>query len=783
MSLAVTLNGSSVNFKRGITIKEKLSEDLDTGFLIIPQVESLTVEPFDQVVITDALGETPYYTKRMLVSDIRRVTSDFSTPKYNYELSLISPTIQLQRIVLPNRTITQPLTGSKTSIYTILSQYVSMYASDFTISSALQTLTTSVDCPEFQWNRPTLFEVFNDLLSEVDCVVTMSTFTEISYLELNPTGSTFASGSNVTINEEVLTHSAIDYANKLDAEVENSIFRFINTRTINWIVPKTDEDALVTTDNFKLILEKPIYKINSITAKIVPDGTTDYYTVDITDYIVEKSVYDLLAPSNSTGIISGDYKRDRIYYTEGSNIIDGLNYHEDTWLSISSKKAIINLFVNAYLAEYSVDLTAILDSDDYLRFAFKVDYIAQETVRVISNKTNTLKNDSVLINSQEQSYVNYERFANKQQLTADRLGNEKLEITGKLTTLLSKPDLGDNYKTDYKVAELEYSIYEDYVNYKAGCYENYVLKNIFTGLKQERRFTKIAIGSEAVESHHITELDFNMSNTSASTDATLEKYILTFGKADTNVNVVYFTTDKTSNIYGVAPSYYMSKNSISLVFKMYDNYNVGISSETTISWSGTKIGLQNAPYVDDDGKFNTFDLKLYKTVENEYLERDTYNVSYPYESGLSLARNYPIIRSMDLDSGDLIYSSTGIYRYKDNKEITVETIQFNIKTDSNIGYTSLFLQDSSFFYGGGTDIARRIAYSTTETYDKTDTTYKGTIDDGTYFTLTIGTNYYKIVANSTISVDDLASWAIVGTTGTLYIYNNGNDDTIYMNKE
>ena len=138
MGLAVTLNGSSVEFKQGITITEKLTEDLDTGFLIIPPTEELSIEPFDQVVITDAISETPYWTKRMLVDSFKRITSDYTTPKYKYHISLISPTIQLQRIVLPNRTITQPLTGSKTSIYTVLSRYVSMYASNFTISSALQ---------------------------------------------------------------------------------------------------------------------------------------------------------------------------------------------------------------------------------------------------------------------------------------------------------------------------------------------------------------------------------------------------------------------------------------------------------------------------------------------------------------------------------------------------------------------------------------------------------------------------------------------------------------------
>ena len=765
--MSVTLNGIAVAFKPGINIKDKLTEDLDTGFIILPQTTALVVEPYkSKIVIVEGA------TKNMLVSDIKRVTSKFTgTKEYNYELGLISPTIQLQRIVLPNRSITQPLTGSKTPIFDILDRYVGMY-SDFTISAALETLTEDTDCPEFQWNRPTLFEVINDLLSEVDAVVTFTTgsFTQLNYLDLNTDGSEITGD----FTDIVETQNITDYAGKIECEVENAVVGTRNTRCIQWLALKTDASAVVTTDNFKLILEKPIYKINKVTQKIYYSSTET--SADVTNYVVEKKIYDLAEPSISTGVVTGNKKRNRYYYEEGGTTIEGMSYHEDTWISMSSLRAIVNVFENA--------ASVTVSNTDCLEFVFKVDYQAQETVKLISNKQTALGNSSTLINNQDTSYVDFRAFARKQQQTVNRLGNSTLTITRKIDDTSDLDALGDTYG-DYKLAEREYSLYNNSVNFKGILSKNYILKDLFTGIKSERRYTSIASGNEALESNHIEELTLNLSNTDATTSAALENYLMHFGQADNGIEVVRFTTNEVGYLL-VAPSSYWTEKSLILTWKMYDNFNAGITSDTTVSFAGTTIGMYNLPYTDGDGKFNYYSYKLYKSMSNTDL--DSPANSSDWTSGLLTARTYPEYHVLNVTLNDEIYTSGNINRYKDNREITVETKQFNIMSDSNVIVGRKFFKNSSLTFAESADKSIFVAYSTTLTYEDGDQTHKGTIADPANLTVSRTANYYHLTSpDSSITIADLASWCIVDGAdtgdGNLYLANNGNDEYIYLNKE
>ena len=754
--MSVTLNGVSRKYKPGLTIKEKLNADLDEGMVIFTDTESLSIQPFDEVVIS--IGD---FDKNMLVSDIWRITVSYNTPKeYNYQTWLTSPTIQLQRIVLPNRTITQPISGTKTSIYEVMSNYVSIYAPDFTISSELQTLTTNVDCPELQWNRPTLYEVFNDLLSEVDCVVTMKEFDVITYLDLNVVGDDI---SDVRFTDITLNQNAQDYANKIECEVENAIVNKRNTTVVEWVSVKTDDDALLTTSNAKIILEHTIDKINSILISYPIDGysTVPLTGTDITSYLLEKMAYDLTKHSNSLGTVTGNLRRNRIYYEKGSNKIEGLTYDESTWIGITSDKAIINISKNAGLSAYG--------NSDITRIFMRVEYQTQDTVKFISNKTTsyaslTTQTPNTLINNQETSYVDFNAFARKQQFTANRLANAYLELKGKFTT--GVPDLGDYYE-DYKVAVRELSIDGNFINFKGTASENYVLQDMFTGIKTQRRYTSIATGSESLECNHIQELNFNLSKqgnevfmNSETLDTTLENYVLRFAEADENIKLIQFNTDQSDDI-GVTPSVYYTDKNILITWRMADNYSAGLSLDDTDDLLHNYV-----PYVDDDGNFDYYSYKLYKGYD--------WQSEYPASVfQLHWIRLLPELNTNLLDSNDLIYASGNIYRYKDNREITIETLQFNFSTGSNVFYGKKFFSDSPICYTETTDTTLYVAYSETETYEEGDQEIKGTIASASSLTYTKSSNKITITSpDSSIVVDDLASWAICDVSGNIYISAN-----------
>ena len=782
MAIKVTLNGVEKSYKPGITITEKLTEDLDTGVIIFPQTTELTIEPMDTVIIYD-YDVTPTWIKAMKVSDIKRTTSKYTgTKEYNYFTGLVSPTIQLQRIVLPNRSVTQPLTVTKISIYTVLSRYVAMY-SDFTISTALQTLTTGVDCPEFQWNRPTLFEVCNDLLSEVDAVITFTagSTTSLNYLSLNTDGDEIT-GAFTDIEE---TQNITDYADKIECEAENAVIKSINTRVVEWLITKTEDEAILTETNAKIILEKNIYKINKFLCKIqISSHSTTPIELDLTDYLVEKKIYDLYLPSNTPGLITGSgYKRNALYYEEGSNIIDGLTYREDTWIPmLSSKVALINIFVNAYIASGGPSIYDTLSNDEVLDFAFKVDYQAIETVKFVSNKENPTKNASTLINNQDTSYVDFGAFARKQQNTVNRLGNSTLTLTKKYFSYASMPTLGDYYDTDYKLAMREFTLDDNFINFKGTLSKNYILKDIFTGIKSERRFTSIATESEALESNHIEEVTLNLSGANATTNAALENYFLQLGKTGKNIKIVHFKTNESVDL-GIAPSLYYSDKNFTLTYKMTDNFSAGATINTVYKTFTTEYNVNYQPYVDSaDGTFTTMQYKLYQSYTIPLLNLTTAYEPTNWRDGKEESRKLPRIDTTQLN--DLVYDSGSLYRYKDNREITVETIQFNFTTDSVLFIGKKFFENNAISNVASADTTLFVAYSTTLTYEKGDQTKKGTVMPIANLTFTVTTNKIQISSpDSSVDLNSFASWCICDILGNLYLANNGNDTTIYLNKE
>ena len=259
--MGININGVTYNVKPGYSINKHLNTTLDTALVIIPQVAEFSIEPLDEATL-----DGRYY----YVSTIRRMISAFTpTRKWNYEIGLVSPTIKLQRIVLPNRSITQRFRGTKLTLFNVISRYVSVYAPWATLSSSLQEKTTNVLCPEFQWTQPTLFEVLNDLLKVVNCVVTMPTYTQISILDLTSRGDEIDTSQ---LNNMEVMQSVEEYASSLEIDAKNAVYPETNIETYEWLVLKTTQGELMTVENAELILAKPIYTIERMEVKFYDAG-------------------------------------------------------------------------------------------------------------------------------------------------------------------------------------------------------------------------------------------------------------------------------------------------------------------------------------------------------------------------------------------------------------------------------------------------------------------------------------------------------------------------------
>lgn len=770
--ISVTINSTSFEYKDGFTFKENLNEELNTGMLVIPQVASFSIEPLDEVVISDT------WTKYFLVSEYRKNTVEFGS-KYTYEISLISPTLLLQRIVLPNRSITQPLlVDDRFDILSVVEKYLELYAPNFTLSSSLKSLISGVECAEFQWNRPTLYEVLNDLLSQVDAVVTMTSFTEISYINLNARGSAI---NTSLLSDEYFTQSAQDYASNIDLEVSNAVVRFVNTKTIEWLHPKSSE-VIVTDENMQIVLDKPIYKLNYLGCFMTYEfsgSAIQTNEVDLTAYVLEKTLYDLCKTSSSTSYLSGDYKRNRFYFEEGSNIIDGLSFKEDTFLGISSRRAMINVFQQAYLDQYSVDYSTVLAANNCY-FLFRAEWTTVETVKVKSFKQDSVGHESSLINNQSTSYVDFIAFNRQQQLTADRLANPTHVIMGRYDSLDDVPSLGDVIG-DEVLSQREVAINADYVNFKGIMTENYILQELYSGLNMKRRYTQFA--TDAFESSDVNVIRMIFQFTDHASN-NIASYHAKLGQKDEKVKLAHlvfnFADATTSDDYAVSVSSYYTDTSVALTFKMEDNISVGRKIESTDVFSFERLGLTYAPYTDANGEFKSYDVEFY----TEFFNSDIYSPSTftQYETGLNYAYLYPKINPSKLNSIYKVFYQDAVLKYKDNRMITSETWLFPVRGDSGIFVKPKFFSDHPAVYQGTSDKILRVAYSTTEEYTRFDTLKKGTLTSSIMGMISIAGNAWT-VSVSGLNWATVKSWAICDSSGNLYIAVNGNTHTIYLNTE
>ena len=767
---SVYINGSLVAHKEGLQVTELFNETLDTGLVIIPQVDVMDIEPMDEVTITDT-----GYTKYMLVSHVKGNVINFVAPrKYNYTLELISPTIKLQRITMPNRSITQPLTGTKKTIWDVISNYRDIYYPGATLTSALETKTDSTNCPELQWNQPTFFEVMNDLLSVVDCIVTMTDFDTISYLDLKLQGSAI---NTAYINNFETNRGIEEYANRIEIEAKNAVYKKRNTQTYEVVIPRTTQGAVITEDNLELIMHKPIYTIEEVICVYYNSYYEERKEIDITNYVVEKKVYDTYKNSISPDLVTGtDYKRNAIYFTEGDNVIRGLGYTEGTWVPVlTTQRAILNILNNEEEQFYVI-------GEGIFNLGFEIKYTTIEDVKFISEKDVPNTHNSVLINNQSTSYVDISALANNQQQTVNRIGNQENQLYGRYPTYASIPALADTYDTDYILVSRQIIFRKEYYEFTGQVLKYYVMKNLYTGLNSKKRYLQLASGNDSFISNHLTVVKSQFTKTSGTEDYVLENYLLKFATADMFPKLAYCEVNlkDTYNTIklGLAGSGYMLPKSIIYNIAFPDNYNAGMRVDKEDLFLGLgALAVVYTPYVDSDGEFESIEVVLYKDFTNPNFASGSMTLDPDAIAALNRARDYPIIDASLLDMDDIVFETGPLLRYKDNREITSETMQFLFTSDSDIFIGDQYYLDNPFVFIDATKTLY-VYTSPTLTYSVGDQDALGSVL-GTGVTISLN-SISSAVSDATWAATTIASWCIADSSGNIYLATNGNDRYIYL---
>ena len=532
----VYLKGGLISHKTGVNYQEKLSQELDTGSLVIPSVTFTDINQFDEITII-SIEDIPV-TKNMLVADVEENILIFEDEQeFNYLIGLVSPTIKLQRIILPNRMITYPLTGALPRMIDVIEQYIEVYAPKYTLSTHFISVVSNTIAPEQSWNEPNLFEVINDLLTVVNCVVTMDEFEVISLMELDTKGDAI---DETKLNNLKTFKNIAESVSALEMTASNVIGKKRNATTGGWVGLRTVVDAFLTVENAVLKLANPIYSVEKlivIQQPAVSAGTR--LLMDISTQVLEKKVWDSKLPSNLEGDIydhegGRDYKRNFIWFKEGSNLIEGMGFRESNWVPLNANSTSLQYAVNrAFIQDVNLGETAGVFDDiyDFGNCLFYCEYTTIDNVKYRAYKTKGVTYESILVDNQENVYVDSLSLGNKQQQKVDAIGNKKTICFGKYPSINDVPKLGDRYKDVHILTERTIVINDEFIQFSGILTENYVGKNKFTGINSIKRYTAYATESDSTLSNHITNVDLQFDFIDRSSPYTdIENYLIDFGK-------------------------------------------------------------------------------------------------------------------------------------------------------------------------------------------------------------------------------------------------------------
>jgi hypothetical protein len=616
--------------------------------------------------------------------------------KYRHTILCIEATYYLQKISTPAMAFTNKTDNLQKQIEKLFYKVEILPVPQtprFHLSDNLIYFIFGVRNEEFQFEADNLRNVLDKMLAVTGARVKIKALTSYDNIEIDFIDQNAINNRIETIKAITRTKSqSIDYlAGNLEALADNLTS---NQKTV-WHPSPTGYDSLkttepiVTTSNAKILLNFPIENVVRFIIKckchyhkvFVPDGGGTNLEInvedgvveeDISEYILDKEVYDLLP---NYGIPS---KQDRLYFERGKKEIDPVGYHERIFgLSVLAIEYVLQSSMNSNPDRYTengdipdeitqVKINSIADA------MFRLEYIPRTNVHAKLGKydiTNPALSKTSMYDNQSEKTIDLTRFGANLFGKVNRTGNKEMTIDDALDLELhSISELlqpGDLLYNEYIVVSRTYSIFDHSikVQYKLSKDYNNISERI--SINRERRLYNIPLESLKRD---VLIKDWIIASTTAKVvtkpSFLANSGLLAFLNTLANVqnlpisNAVIMTITKDVTGYG----YYelnlfgsVMANTLNFKAKFFDNYSVGFSVQAEDGSSiigGTQVNY-NA-YVDGKGEFETMWLRL------------TANANYPVTGVVETDFNSQITAAKKLPKTELSYYTGRIYTDESN---------------------------------------------------------------------------------------------------------------------
>ena len=559
----------------GSTITENYNETLDSAVIRLSHLtEPLDIEPFDKVVLHDEVTYKPNILlpavsrladKYMCIDTYTETMESLDPVLYSYEIHLFSETKELEGIILPNLSITQLPDGTSRSVWYYLHQFLDVLYCPYRYTEAVggvngvenkyyfagsvQTKFSSIDCPEMQWNNPTLREVLNDLMMVGDCIVVMRN-NVIEYIDLTKKRNAIDTSK---VNYIQKSQSSEDYVSELKMEMLNVMQTSLpNIKStvdrVEYLTFKADDGGyVVTEENMCLFTQYPILKIKHLYMTFQAlDETTNYFTMykcdlrniafkngNYENFVYEYTQYSALPIRKwNQASLSEVTQNVCVYYKMGSNIISGFNTLSKKIWTLSGKETTLTRLKNA-IPDVAINLLTDRISSNHMEgkcreenswFStfFTIEYETTADAVFGAGKSDAPTHNRTVIDNQTNSYVDAYNQGFMEYQKANRLGNHQLFINARYTDSWGNLIKIGDYYNDSIIFQTQYQIYKEHIEVNATATKDYILRDYFTGVKARIRSWKIADESQSFTRHELQKyyLEFSKKQKSVNTEIT-----------------------------------------------------------------------------------------------------------------------------------------------------------------------------------------------------------------------------------------------------------------------
>ena len=368
-------NTSAYDLVVGSVFKEELNETLDSGSIIISNVEpsrKLELEPYQYVYIYDTESD---FEKYFLVDNFVENYVNLDTPYYEYTIALMSETKLLEKIQLPNRTIRNPLNAPQLKVNELIGQFCKLYIPSvkyfnknsntwsyhqiIDYQSVIDVNSIfNVDCPDMEFNHPTLRQVLTSLMQVVGCLPRVINH-KLTYINLRtkPTEFIIPSDRKYIVST---SNSSDSYNTSIQTLGENIVGEnnIVKNETLGF--RDVENVFLKHTENLKLTTEFPIKEVKSLKMNVPVNFYFGMGVIHLGDtFISNNFVYDNNLTKTKIGF--------EIYYSSdlGNNIQLRYCFEKVSYLNNNFGKVIYQVLTRSEIYQETATKSIVNESYVY----------------------------------------------------------------------------------------------------------------------------------------------------------------------------------------------------------------------------------------------------------------------------------------------------------------------------------------------------------------------------------------------------------------------------------